>query len=389
MKLRIRHLVLLTLICLSLIFSVHSKIISEESSEVCDGIMHIHRVTDDPMNINILLIDLKNPTISFKAVLAQDSCHETETVSSMAKRYNAIAGVNGDFWGPGGVPQGLMITDSEMVMSPRFRTALGITKDNEVKIGMWTDRWNWYGRIKTVDGKEFPIVFINNDCNPGWLCLYTDKWGAKSKGNTVSPVTEVLLNEEKVVKEIRTDKEGVEILKGCCILTGRDDAGKFLKENVKVGDKIELIYETKPDWKDLNQAISAGPRILKDGEFYQDSLKVFPDGEDFTLEHKENHYLKRHPRTAAGVTEDNRMLILIVVDGRQSEFSIGITLEEMADLLKEFRAYQALDLDSGGSSTMVIKGKVVNHPSDKANADGTAGVERSVANSLLIFCNGK
>ena len=47
--------------------------------------------------------------------------------------------------------------------------------------------------------------------------------------------------------------------------------------------------------------------------------------------------------------------------------------------------YRAMELDSGGSSTMVIKDSVVNHPSDRAKFDGTGGIERKVINSLCIY----
>jgi exopolysaccharide biosynthesis protein len=79
-------------------------------------------------------------------------------------------------------------------------------------------------------------------------------------------------------------------------------------------------------------------------------------------------------------------VVLITVDGRQPDFSLGIYQKQMADLMLEFGASDAMDLDSGGSATMVIEGRVVNHPSDGANPDGTGGKERPVANALLVFC---
>ncbi len=68
--------------------------------------MHIHRVTDDPMNINILVVDLSQPGVSIRTCLSKGTVRGVETVSSMVKRTGAVAGVNGDYWSPGGVSRG-------------------------------------------------------------------------------------------------------------------------------------------------------------------------------------------------------------------------------------------------------------------------------------------
>lgn len=77
---------------------------------------------------------------------------------------------------------------------------------------------------------------------------------------------------------------------------------------------------------------------------------------------------ERHPRTAAGISADGKTLILVVIDGRQPEWSIGITLPELADLLIKLGAEAALNLDGGGSSSFVFAppggAEVTNRPSD-------------------------
>ena len=100
------------------------------------------------------------------------------------------------------------------------------------------------------------------------------------------------------------------------------------------------------------------------------------DAEDFEISYKTKYYETRHPRTLAGVTRDGRRLILAVVDGRAEERS-GMTIREAAGLMRQLGAWDALQFDSGGSATMVLRGEVLNHPSD--------GRERPVTNSLLVF----
>ena len=93
-----------------------------------------------------------------------------------------------------------------------------------------------------------------------------------------------------------------------------------------------------------------------------------------------------HPRTGIGLSKSGRWLILMVVDGRQSGFSEGVTLPELADLLISYGAYTGINMDGGGSSTMIIKGidgklRLVNSPID----DNKPGKQRAVANHLGLW----
>ena len=92
-----------------------------------------------------------------------------------------------------------------------------------------------------------------------------------------------------------------------------------------------------------------------------------------------------HPRTAAGVSRDGRYLILMTADGRQFGYSEGLTTAETAEWMRRLGAYNALNLDGGGSTTLVMQGaggkpEVLNRPSGPP-----AGVERRVANHLCVF----
>lgn len=93
-----------------------------------------------------------------------------------------------------------------------------------------------------------------------------------------------------------------------------------------------------------------------------------------------------HPRTAVGYSKNGRFLYLVVVDGRQPLYSEGMTLAELAELMIEVGAQFAMNLDGGGSSTMVIRGpdgelRVLNSPIDNY----IPGRERPVANHLGIY----
>jgi hypothetical protein len=106
------------------------------------------------------------------------------------------------------------------------------------------------------------------------------------------------------------------------------------------------------------------------------------------LEHGGNvgEEAKRHPRTAVGLSQDGRYLYLLVIDGRQPLHSVGATSAETAAWMKWLGAYDALNLDGGGSTDMVVAdkaggAKILNRPIHK----GIPGTERVSGNHLGVF----
>lgn len=109
-----------------------------------------------------------------------------------------------------------------------------------------------------------------------------------------------------------------------------------------------------------------GTLLVDDGQSLGSQARVVPGS--------------RNPRTAAGVSQNGQTLILVTVDGRQPSWSVGMTLPELADLMIDLGAWDAVNLDGGGSTSFIYEGpdgqRVTNRPSD--------GQFRSVANHLGI-----
>ncbi len=120
-------------------------------------------------------------------------------------------------------------------------------------------------------------------------------------------------------------------------------------------------------WARVSQAVGGGPRLLVNGQVAVDGVAEGFDA-GFT-DHVE-------PRTAAGVTQDGRHLLLATVDGRQA-ISKGVTLTDLALILKRYGAWNAINFDGGGSTSLAVGGLVINSP------EGT-GAERPVADMLLV-----
>jgi hypothetical protein len=143
-------------------------------------------------------------------------------------------------------------------------------------------------------------------------------------------------------------------------------------QSVQVGDTVRIVLGTLPKLADARapQMVLGGwPRLLEGG------VNVARDAaiREGTISRNAE---ARHPRTAIGVSKDRRTVWLYVVDGR-STTSVGMTTSEVADALRALGAWDALNFDGGGSTTLVIDGRVVNTPTD-------ASGEREVGNALLV-----
>lgn len=119
---------------------------------------------------------------------------------------------------------------------------------------------------------------------------------------------------------------------------------------------------------DANDAIGAGPTLISDGQIVDTyEAEVFFDSGFSSV--------APYPRAAIGYTA-NRHLIMFATDGKQTEHSVGLSLAALALEMKRLGCVEAMNLDGGGSETLVVNGVAVNHPSD--------GQERAVTSSLVI-----
>jgi hypothetical protein len=121
------------------------------------------------------------------------------------------------------------------------------------------------------------------------------------------------------------------------------------------------------------EAVGGRPRLLRDSTIIPDVDTVGGPGFATT----------RHPRTAVGIANNGRRLFFLVVDGRRPFYSAGMTNRELATVMLSIGSTDALNLDGGGSTTMVVQNvatrklSVVNRPSDAAG-------ERTVGDALAI-----
>jgi exopolysaccharide biosynthesis protein len=149
---------------------------------------------------------------------------------------------------------------------------------------------------------------------------------------------------------------------GTTVLVGREDAATTLR-TLRTGDRVSIRYHLTGTER-YRFAVGGFP-ILRDGEPLAGLETNAPA-----------------PRTSAGVSRDGRFLYLVTVDGR-SLVSNGLTVSELAGLLDQAGADDAVNLDGGGSSTFVVRGP--GEPSATVRNVPSDGTERAVPNGIGVF----
>lgn len=362
------------------------------TKQLAEGITLYQNITTDPALLtNVVKVDIANPAVKVRVALAKDVVMDTtagkgrEVVSSITARKGAVVGVNADYFPFTGDPSGLCIADGELISETHLgRVVFGILRDGNA----FFDNPSFKADLTMANGVTRQIDGINRGRDTNQLVVYTPTYGAstlsKYAGTDVIATTEDLPVRAGcpltlTVTEVKKDALNTPIPPNGIVISAGGPAAYFLASNVAVGDKLTLVLNIQSsssiDWMQVDQAVAGGPWLVKDGQ-----INIDDNEEAF----KPDFVRKTHPRTAIGITPDSKLLI-VTVDGRQA-LSEGLTLPKLAEAMKILGAYQAINLDGGGSTTLSIRGTVVNNPSGGAVAGNPyEGTERAVADMLLVY----
>jgi hypothetical protein len=311
-----------------------------------------------PVQVHVLTARLDEPGLVLDQVSGA-AVPARAPLSQWVRADGAVAGVNADFFdiGDTGAPLGVGVDRQQQLLhGPRSGWINSFLIDSAGIARVTQDRVQ--ARIvprgastMTISNFNSPVVAKDG------IGLYTASWGRASGGSVVDGATQY---RQVSVRGGVVRSNHVTLSKGSAIsgalLVGRG-AGARRLQSLRVGQSVRI-----------EKSLSLGARVAVGG-----SVQLIRGGEVLTADNGE-----LHPRTAIGIDRDLRLLHLVVVDGR-SESSSGMTLLQLADLLRSLGDDAALNLDGGGSSTMVAKDPagllgVRNSPSD--------GSERAVPNGL-------
>ena len=351
-----------------------------------------------PWVMHLVRVDLQRADIDVRQARALDQLRGREKPTDMVRRAIAagttvLAAVNADFfWLTTGENEnnqviagewwkGLQATDSPYDTFDNARVQFGTDAVGKPLM----DRF-------VLDGKAWAhgtltSVATVNSVPPASATaataatLYTWRFGAATPRDTVRKVTEApLLSSGRrgdtllfVRRGAATATSESAIPSGGAVLVafGSGTSAQNV-QSMADGDTVKILLATlpRPGSGAVPQLLIGGwPRLLRDG---QNIAGASPTLEGTIASNTD----ARHPRTAIGFSRDSTTLYLLTVDGR-TERSVGMTTVELAGMLQRLGAWQAMNLDGGGSTTMVIDGLLANVPS---NASG----ERAVGNAIFI-----
>ncbi len=305
--------------------------------------------------VHVLRVNPTDPTLEIRPVLSADMVAGSEITSVIATRFDAAAGINGGYFMEPGDPIGMMMVDGELVSAPLpRRSVFGISRSGVPFIGSFTFR----GRALLEAGPELPIATVNQAPPPGGVALYTPQYGPLTPPVAVGAVIRRGVSMGVMSGRILIPRDGH-------VLAVREEDAALLTRHLRAGRRVVVSISVWPD-VDVRNALGGGPRLVKDGRVFIPYMWEWFDPRLAS---------QRAPRTAVGITAGGKVL-LVTVDGR-SRTNAGMTLQELAELMVDLGAREAMNLDGGGSATMVVGGRVVNDPSD--------GFERPIASALLIL----
>lgn len=356
-----------------------------------------------PWNLQVLTIDPKefhgDLTSSFGPNL-----EDRETTSQLSAAAGALAAVNGGFFtmdpaaGAPGDPAGTAVHDGKVLSEPvGDRPSLVLDKN-----GTSIQRLRWHGTVSAPGSAELPLDGIdrvpglirncggNNDTPTNlplhdFTCTdaneivdFTPDFGPTTPAG---PGLEVLLDAQGTVTAVNHTR-GTAVPAGGqslqAIGTDVDKLAALAVPGKKLKVDTDLLTE---DGKTLttsptSDVVNGGPTLVQNGQ-----LDVTAKRDGMVRTNDSNSFFygwvhKRNPRTFAGVDTQGRTL-LVTADGRQTT-SLGLSLNEEAHVAKSLGMVNAMNLDGGGSTTMVQRGQVMNSPSDPTG-------ERPIGDAILLL----
>jgi exopolysaccharide biosynthesis protein len=346
-----------------------------QTREISRGVIYTEnrRITDDGMlDVFVLHVPLNDPYIQLSVINSAEYGLK-ETTTRLLAANNAFAGINGDFFGLAGthsVPLGLEITGGAV-------SAINSFNDGRNQHATFYLDENGFPFIDFITTR---ISFINN----GAVNIEVDmmnksvgfEWPVAITRQAMPSTRDIDARVDGIIKIVVDDGtityisnpgETVYIPENGFIVALPATTFEQHSHLVSVGHEAHLDIQSHLDLNKITAAVSGGARLLENGAFSTEGTVS----------------AGRHPRTAIGFSEDGQTAILMVVDGRSH--SIGATHAETAQLMLEYGAHNAMQLDGGGSATMAVAAEpwlnplTVNTPSD--------GAQRRIINAVGVTAN--
>jgi peptidase M28-like protein/phosphodiester glycosidase len=354
---------------------------SSRAETVAPGVTHTRLVRlSGPFVINILAIDLRNPAYTLRHVRALDQLRGREQTSAMVARLEArgeavIAALNADFFDlktgenenntviDGEWWKGVALTDSRADSTGHIHSQFALDDSGHPLIDQFA-----FDGIAFTSRDTFSVTALNAvPRTPNSVAFFSARYAGPLESDSIRTNFRIQL----VAAGRRADTllylRGVPSPDGAALVGYESFALRV--GSIRAGETLKVVPRATPRTPELAQLAGGWPRIVRDGGNVAARAQEL-EGSLYT------NIGVRNPRTAIGFSRDSTTLWLVTVDGR-SNMSAGMTGVELGDFMRELGAYQALNLDGGGSTTMVVRDRIVNTPSDSAG-------ERAVGDALVL-----
>ena len=378
----VRFYILVSVLCVLCASVVNSA--AQDYKTLKEGIEYAEvtkEISGLKVNMNLLRLDLTKVRLDVNH--AMDAAIGTEKTSSIATRHGAFAAINAGFfrldnsiWAGDAV--GILMIDNRLFSeSTNDRIAMGIINELDVTKVQ-------FGHVRTslkigpgID-ERFKVDGINRERKSSEIVLYTFDFGLNTLTSDIGSEFAVESGDTYPrfgnIAQIQKGKGCTTLSPNRFVISAEGEPAKRLESYFTKRQKLarwianfETIEPGETHFFRIAEDITNGvPQLIKDGK-----IDITWEQENATKSFVET----RHPRTAVAKLKDGKFL-MITVDGR-TESSGGIGLQDLAEYLLSLGATDAMNLDGGGSTTMFVDGKVVNHPSDKEG-------ERKVSDAILV-----
>jgi exopolysaccharide biosynthesis protein len=356
--------------------AAHSQTTDVVWTPIADGVEHTHIRREAPgggqWNINVLRVDMRAARLD--VIRAKEEAIGLETVSSMAARTGAIAAVNGGYFRTSGDflgdSTGTLQIDRVLWSEPdRARASVGIVRERNgarLVFGhvVWSATLEAGRQTRLIDG-------LNRARGPDDLVIFTPEFGAATI--TDNSGAEAVVRSGRVV-EIRDHAGATAIPRDGFVISARGLGRDWVLRHLSPTTRVRMHTALRPadqtrknPWAEAEDVLGAGPKLVTNGAV---------DVTDVREKMIPTFATDLHPRTAIASLADGRALLL-TADGRRAPERVGLALHDLATLLIELGAREAINLDGGGSTAMVVGGKLMNFPTDVTG-------ERPVSDAIVV-----
>ena len=329
---------------------------SDETRQISPGIIH-RQMLNNGVLTNILFI--RPDAVDIRPIQALNAGLGTETLPSLARRHNAPIAINGGFYEMSGTFRGESVgalkIDGKWMSEPEQGRGVFAFKHVDGKIETVMDRIVLWHDVVFSNGTTLKIDGINRGRLRNELVLYRPNFHSVTL--TMPDGVEVVVRNDRII-DIHDGKGSTRIPADGFVLSANGRKRQQLLRQIRLGDSIEIrekvISERTGDnslWKGFTHIVGGGPLLLRDG--VKATTKAY-EQEGFDR----SFHSFWHPRTAVGKTADGTLLF-VTVTAANPGVRRGVMLQKLAQLFLDWGATDAVNLDGGFSSMMVIRNEVV------------------------------